>query len=232
MVAARNRGLGASEVPVLTGDDLYRGEWDLVATKRGEAEAQEESWPMRMGHLMEPVCLDWYEGATGRSPLVRGETWTDARWPHVFATLNGRWERIGVEAKWTNRWPADQVPRHILVQCYVQMGCADLEAVDIVRVSSREAPAIVATIEADRDIIDPLMDLVEEWWQAYIIEGKQPPIDASRAAGKYLDRIQGPPDMEASEEQAGLVASLRSVRNALRRAEENEGAVVENLLKA
>ena len=73
--------------------------------------------------------------------------------------------------------------------------------------------------------------MVEEWWSRYVIDGEQPPIDASRAASRYLDRIQGPPDMEASEEQASLVASLRSVRNALRRAEEDEGRLI-NLLKA
>ena len=210
-VEARKRGLGASEVSILTGDDRYRGEWDLAATKRGEAPDVEESWPMRMGHIMEPIALDAYERLTGRSPLVRGETWSDRRWPHVFASLDARWERIGVEAKWTNRWPADAVPRSILIQAYVQMGCADLTAVDIVRVSSREAPEVVATVERNPDV-EAVMDLAEAWWQSYMVEGKPLPVDASRAASRYLDKMQGPEDMDASNEQVQLAAQLRIVR--------------------
>jgi predicted phage-related endonuclease len=223
----RRRGLGASEVPVLTGDDRWRGEWELAAMKRGEGPPTEETWPMRMGHLMEPVGLDWYESAMQR-PVVRGETWSDPRWPHVFATLDARWERVGVEVKWTNAW--ETPPRHVLVQAYTQMGAADLTSVDIVRVSSREAPSVVATLERDEDIVVGIMDLAEAWWQRYIVEDAPLPVDASRAASRALDRIQGPPDMVASDEQAALAAQLRAVRRQLEEAEATERLIV-NMIK-
>ena len=223
----RRHGVGASEVAAIAGVDAWKGEYALALEKRGEAEPVMESWPMRMGHIMEPVALSEYERLTGCS-LIRGEKFMDERWPHLWATLDGRVDHVGVEAKWTNKWT--EVPDHVLIQAQVQMGVAGLKRVDIVRVSAREAPTIIP-IARDDELVTDLCDMAEAWYVRYVEGDEMPPPDASVAASRYLDRVRGEPEMTATEEQAALVASLQGVRDALRRAEDDERRVI-NQLKA
>lgn len=227
----RRHGLGASEMAAVAGLDAYRGEYAVALSKRGLAEDSAESWPMTMGHLMEPHALDWYERTFG-CELTRGETWGDARWPHCFATLDARVKdkHVGVEAKWSGRdWT--EVPRHIHIQVQAQMALADLTAVDIVLVTPRTAPRLLATIERDDAEAYGICDLAEAWWVRYMTGDEMPPVDGSREASAWLDRQRGTDERDATEEQEALLYTLRDIRRTREAAEQDERRVI-NRLKA
>lgn len=217
----RRFGLGASEMAAIAGLDPFKGEYEVWLTKKGLSET-EASWPMTMGHLMEPVALDWSEATFG--PLVRGETWSDPRWPHLFATLDARRERVGVEAKWSTRDHAEP-PRHWVVQAQAQMALADLTAVEIVLVTPRKAPHLLATIERTADA-EAICDMAEDWWTRYIANGDTPEPDGSRAANQYLDTMRGEDAAEANDHQIGLVAQLRQTRRLIAVNEAEEKRIV------
>ena len=223
----RRHGVGASEMGALAGADPYRGEYAVWLEKRGEGEPFGGNAATSWGHKVEGLALDAYEEMTGRH-VIRGETFSDPRWPHLWATLDARWEDVNVEVKATTRWT--EPPAHVLLQVQAQMGIAGLAETDIVRVSPYGEP-LVTTVPRDDDLIVDLLDMSEAWYVRYVEGDEMPPVDASQAASRYLDRVRGPEEMVASAEQAALVASLQGVRDALRRAEEDEKRLV-NQLKA
>ena len=227
-VSLRRRGIGASELPALAGVDQWKGEYEVAIEKRGESEPFTGNAATRWGHRIESVAIDAYEEETGRAPVIRGETWHDDRWPHLWATLDGRWERIGVEVKATTRWT--EPPSSVQMQAYAQMGLAGLDAVDVVRVSPYGEP-IITTIERDDDLIHDLLDMGEAWYVRYVLGDELPPVDASKAASRHLDRLRGTEERAATDEQEALLAKLREVRATKRQAEQVERQVI-NELKA
>lgn len=199
-VAWRNRGLGASDLPTLTGDNPWQSEYQLAAVKRGLAEPDPENEAMRWGHRLERVGIDLYRELTGRM-VVTGETFGRQDHPHLWATLDGRvpGDAIGVEVKATrHRW--DELPRRIVVQCLAQMGLADLAAVDVVVLPFPEDPYIVR-VERDEAAIADLMALGEEWWARYVEGDEMPPLDESPAARKALRGLRGDAERIADETQ-------------------------------
>jgi predicted phage-related endonuclease len=226
-VARRRDGVGASDVAAVVDLDRWRSSYELALEKRGESEDSEMTWAMRMGHIMEPYGLDAYERERGVT-LTRGETFHNDRWPRCWATLDGRCDDVGVEVKWTNAW-RDEVPRHIIVQVYAQMGIADLRAVDIVRISSRDAPEVVTTIERDERIITDLLDTAEAWYLRYVAGDELPPVDGSRGASRHLDRQRGPEEMQADAEQAEMVRQLADLRARMTADKDTERLIVNRL---
>lgn len=193
----RRSGLGASDLPTVMGVDPYRTEWELWREKTGRVPARPETPTTRWGHLMEPLGLDIY--ARERQvpvALSGGEPARDHRWPHLWATLDGRAGRIGVEVKATQHdWT--EPPARVRVQALAQMGLIGLDAVDVVRLCPTADPAIVRVARDDQAIEDVLA-AGEAWYVHHVTGDREPALTGGEA--------------EASEEQATLLADLRKVR--------------------
>ena len=69
----RRKGIGASDVAAALGLDRYKSPLTLWAEKRGELPERKETFPMRMGKMMEPVLHQFYEEETGRKLVDPGE---------------------------------------------------------------------------------------------------------------------------------------------------------------
>ena len=222
----RRQGLGASELPAIVGADKYRGEYQLAAEKRGETPGIESTDVMRFGAWVEEYGVRRYEEDRGVS-VVRGETFRDDRWPHCWATLDGRVDRIGVEVKYASRgW--DALPQRVEVQALGQIAVADLEAVDVVRINAR-GEVLVIRVERDERACLDLMDLAEAWYERYALGSESPPLDGSPAARRALDRLVGTAERPADERQASLLAELRSVRARIKALSETDDAIVRDL---
>lgn len=227
----RRNYLGASELAAILGRDPYRSEFELALAKKGLATESPSTWPQRFGNLIQRTGLAVYSEVTGRRVRNVTSTTANKRWPHVRASLDGRVVRepIGVEVKWTSRSIHEPYESWRL-QVQGQMGIVGLDAVDIIRLSGRDEPAIW-TVERDDALITDLLDMAEAWYVRYVEGDELPPVDGSRGASRYLDAQVGPPDMVASEEQAELVTTLRQIRKALDVFELDDRKLV-NALKA
>jgi len=226
-LAWRSHGIGASELASLVGADPYRGEYALALLKRGLSDDFTGNVATAWGQRIEGVALDAYEEFTG-TVVYRGETWADERWPHLWATLDGRTGRVGVEVKATTRWQVP--PPHVRVQALAQMGLADLEAVDVVRVSPYGEP-IITRLDRDDGAIGDLLDLGEAWYVRFVLGDEMPPVDGSREASRHLDTQRGDAETVATAEQATLAGALHEMRRRRDELESQERAVV-NALKA
>lgn len=222
----RRGGIGASDLPALAGVNPYQGEYGLAAVKRGDAAPFAGNAATSWGHRIETIGLDIYEEVTGLA-LVRGETFADDRWPHLYATLDGRVDRIGVEVKATAaRW--DGVPQRVEVQALAQIGLADLDAVDVVRLSMHGEPAITRVWRDDVTIAD-LLALGEAWYLRYVLGPDMPPLDDSAPARAVLARLRGDGESKADEHQSQAMRSLRRVRQGIRDLESADKALVRDL---
>ncbi len=231
----RRGGIGASELPTIAGVNPYQGEYALALLKRGMVPAFEGNAATRWGHKMERFGIEAYQDETGAQTVGGMPAFINPKWPHVFSTLDGKVlnERIGVEVKATERW--DTPPRSVIVQCYGQMGAAQLEAIDVVRIKTHGEP-VITRIERDEKAVTDLMDLGEAWYVRYVLGDEMPPVDGSRETSRWLDTMANSAvdagiDAEADDNQESIARMLRTTRETLRLAETVEARLV-NELKA
>lgn len=224
-LAWRLGGLGASDLPTVAGVSPWQTEYQLAALKRGMTAPFEGNAATRWGHRMEAVGIEVYQEATGLE-VVTGETFGDPRWPHLWATLDGRAGRVGVEVKATGRW--DTPPPSVQVQGLGQIGLADLDAVDVVRLSMHGEPTITR-VERDDATITELLALGEAWYLRYVLGDEMPPLDDSPEAGRVLRGLRGDAEAKADEHQAQAMRSLRRIRQGIKDLEAADRALVRDL---
>ena len=223
----RNGGLGASDLPSVVGCNPYQSEYQLAALKRGVTPAFEGNEKTRWGHRMEAVGIEVYQEATGHR-VVTGETFGDPRWPHLWATLDGRvpGARVGVEVKWTAHW--DTPPQRVEVQALGQMGLADLDAIDVVRLSPYGEPK-THRIERDDVAITDLLEMSETWFVRYVLGDEWPALDDSPEAMRVLSRLRGTEQRKADDGQRATLGDLRRVRGSLERLDAAEKGLLRDL---
>lgn len=229
-LAERREYIGASEFGVILGLDQYRSEYELALLKKGLMEPEPTNAAMEWGHRVQRLALELYGEMTGRTVHNVNTTTTSKRWPHVRASLDGRvvGERRGVEVKLTRAWT--EPPKRVTAQCLGQMAICNLDAVDVMRVGMGYGEPGIYTIERD-ETAEQLCDLAEAWYQRYVLTDELPPVDGSRGAGKHLDRLRGEEERAANDQQATLLAGLRTVRARLAEDEKLDRLIV-NELKA
>jgi putative phage-type endonuclease len=137
-LAARSKGIGASEVAAVLGWDPWTTPYKLWLRKTEKLEGQEESFAMRVGSLAEPMIEQIFledhpdvEVAYDPGPytICRHE-----KVPHLFATpdrliqCSGSWQNLQLKmtsVSQEDRW-ADNWPRHYKAQCQVELLCTGL----------------------------------------------------------------------------------------------------------
>jgi putative phage-type endonuclease len=217
----RKGGLGASDLPAVLGLDPYRTEHELWQVKRGLVTDFTGNPKTRWGHRLESIGLEvWGEQNPDMPKRVRNDLpYRRSDYPHLWATPDAlavdadKTRAVGIEVKVTEQWL--QPPDRVKVQALVQMGLADLERVDIVRLSFDDDPAIFP-IERDEQAIADILAAGEAWYVRHVIEGIEPP------------RL--PDEVQADERQAQLAADLRGVRKAIDSLERQERSLREDLI--
>lgn len=206
----RNSGLGASEIPALLGIDPWITERGLALQKRGLIPSRQQTSVMSWGHRVEGIAREIYTEKTGRL-LEPPQTYTNPRWPHLFATPDGSVpaERRLFEAKWTTKW--DVPPRYVVTQNQAQMGIADADVVDVIKMGPFGEPTF-HEVKRDEDDLVALLDWAEEWFDRFVLGDELPPIDGSDETRRHLASLTAPGEMTATAEQAALVEQLHLAR--------------------
>lgn len=182
---ARRAGLGGSDAAAALGLDPYRSPYALWAEKTGrlDAAAEEESEPMLMGRLLEPVVLGRYadkhpEAHLQPTPgLIRA---AGVKW--LLGTpdaIRGRWEPVEAKAPgydFAREWDEEDLPLRYRVQTYIYgaiLGASRGVVVAIIggqRYEERE-------IDFSPDSTEKLLDRLGTWWERHVVADNPPPID-------------------------------------------------------
>jgi putative phage-type endonuclease len=186
--AARNTGIGASEIAAAAGlgkdEGCYQTSLEVFLRKLGRLPPLEETEPMIMGRLLEPVVLTRFHQLTQTVPL-------DPH-PPMFRSLARPWmtatpdtilsESELVEAKTTtwrmkSRWDeedTDQIPGQYLCQCQWQMAViGDRVKTVFVPVLFDGAKTKIYRVDRNELMIGYLIDAGLELWQR--IQNDEPP---------------------------------------------------------
>jgi len=222
----RRGGLGASDLSTIVGCNPWQTEYQLAALKRGDAPAFEGNGHTAWGHRIEPVGIAIYQEMTGRT-ITTGETFADPRYPHMWATLDGRDGRVGVEVKHHGGRAWDGLPQRVEVQALAQIGLADLDSVVVVVLPWYGEEPI--RVERDDAAIADLLELGEAWYVRYVLGDEMPDLDDSPEARRFLGRLRGIEQRDADQSQRETLAGLRQVRDSLARLDAAEKGLIRDL---
>ena len=177
----RNKGLGASDAPVIAGLSPWRTPVELWQEKRGVGTPQREDLPMRAGKALEAVVLEGFSEETGLVVTDRGRRFIDPVWPVRWVTADGMTEDGAVvEAKTDHSaegWGepgTDQIPAHYVAQVQHAMACTEAIVAWVpVLIGLRELR--VYRVYRDDRIVAQLTDLEQRFWH-HVQNGEAPPM--------------------------------------------------------
>lgn len=186
-LARRREFLGASEVAAVCGLDPFKTALDVWASKKGLPRAG-DSEAAGLGHLLEPVILQWYANTRGvklRQPgtMFGAEPWIAAT-PDAI-TEDGR----NVQCKAVGRYMAhhwdDGAPEYVQAQTQWEMMVAGLPVTDVAALICSTEPRIIE-VAADPSIQSYELEICARFWRDHVIADRMPELDASETARAIL----------------------------------------------
>lgn len=237
-LADRRNHLGASDIAVLAGVSPYSTPFELYLEKIGELDPDARRTDadrdrMERGHRLEDVALDWHAEIEGLSIERIRRDIIHPRLPFIVVHPDARvkpWRQTKrlLEAKTSGKkW--DEVPQHVEAQVQAQMAATGADVADIVVLGFDGPPTKLEVVRND-ELIAALEDLAATFWDR-VQRRDPPPLDGSRAASRWLDRLfrEGPEEV-ADASQADAIARLLDIRARMKELEAEDGELV-NALK-
>jgi putative phage-type endonuclease len=236
--ADRKNHLGASDIAVLAGVSTYKTPFELYLEKIGELDpdarrSESDRDRMERGHRLEDVALDWHAEIEGISIERIRRDIVHPRLPFIVVHPDARvkpWRQTRrlLEAKTSGKkW--DEVPQHIEAQVQAQMAATGADVADVVLLGF-DGPPTKFEVPRNPELILALEDLATTFWDR-VQRRDPPPLDGSRAASRWLDRLfrEGPEEI-ADASQAAAIARLVDIRAHMKALEVEDGELV-NALK-
>lgn len=195
-LAARSRGVGASEAAVVMGCSPWMDLDTLWAQKLGLVPPTVETDAMRRGKLLEPVVLERFATTTGLDVEPNAEVYAHDELPCMLATPDAFvvGETAGVEAK-TGRG-FDAVPRHYAWQVQHQIAVLGWTHAYLALLDNA-GRFQWWRVERDDAAIEALMERVAWFWG--LVTSRTPPAQARRDDGTdvVLDDLADDLDLRA-----------------------------------
>jgi putative phage-type endonuclease len=230
----RTTYLGASDIAVLAGVSPWKSPFELYLEKIGELDpaartTKDQADRYERGHRLEDVALDWHAEIEGVSiERIRRDV-VHPRLPFVIVHPDARvkpWRQTRrlLEAKTSGRrW--DEVPQHVEAQVQAQMAATGADAATVVLLTF-DGPPAPYEVPRNPELIAGLEDLAAKFWDR-VQRRDAPPVDGSRAASRWLDRLfrEGPEEV-ADGPQAEALARLLTIRDQVKALEAEDDGLV------
>lgn len=237
-IAAKSHQLGASAIAVIAGVSPYQTPFELYLSMIGELDvratrSEADLARMERGHRLEDVALDWDAEIRGLSIERIHRDIVHPRLPFIVVHPDARvkpWRQTKrlLEAKTSARkW--EEVPQHIEAQVQAQMAATGADVVDVV-VLGFDGPPTPYEVPRNDELIGALEDLAAAFYDR-VQRRDPPPIDGSRGASQWLDRLfREGPEERADASQVDALARLLAIRAEVKDLEAEDAALV-NALK-
>jgi putative phage-type endonuclease len=195
----RRQGIGGSDAAAICGQDPWRSRFEVWAEKTGVLDAPErpETGAMRWGRILEDLVADELEASTPGLSLFRvGSMLAHPEHPWMLANIDRgavAGDELGVvECKTTGAWSAggwdgDAVPVRPLLQGMHYLAVTGLAWV-IYAVLIGGQRFEVRKVDRDDELIDHLVALEAEFWDA-VTSKVAPPPDGSQACTQFLAHL-------------------------------------------
>lgn len=194
-LAARNTGIGGSDIAAMLGVSPYKSTVELWLEKTGMVEAPDlsEKESVYWGTVLEDVVAKEFEIRSGLKTKRRNAILRHDKYPFMLANVDRLivGQRAGLECKTANwrqadKWDGDELPDEYYLQCQHYMAVTGLEKWFIaVLIGGNQ----FAWKEINRDdaLIETLTSKCREFW--HLVETKtRPPVDGSDASREMLSK--------------------------------------------
>jgi putative phage-type endonuclease len=212
-LAARQRGIGASEIPTFFGVNPYQTIEKLYLQKTSSAQPEEKAnAAMAKGNEKEIEIIKWTEANLGQQVLVEKDMfYTNSDYPLVFASLDGETRNADgsmysiVEAKTVFKrevWHSDEIPEHFYWQVMQQLAvCQPTSGMGYLVMHSPVSDKYKTfTVKWDKEEWEKAYERVELFWKNHVVP-KSPPLSLSNA--DEIDKLL--------EEYVGLAESKKKI---------------------
>ena len=221
-LAAREEGIGASEVAAVVGLSPWDSPFSLYLKKTHQVPRTEENQAMHLGHLLEPVVATLWEEATGGRTIKASaadiiyqdpeKPWrrvTPDRIAYRISPWSGKKEKTLVEIKTTTvGFDADTIPDNYLAQCQYQMLVTGIHNCDLAWLTSGRY-FDYARIEYDEAFAEWLGGEVDKFYNECVIGGREPEL---MTVADFVFKGSTPETTITADEMAlGQIEELRAV---------------------
>ncbi len=242
-LAARQDGIGGSEVGALVGISEYETSWSVFNTKKNGGKDLSGKAAVEWGHRLEDVVAQKIAEEIGMTSRFGGGLWAHKEKPFLrvtpdrFATRPRSWKAEAlIECKtagdgdeWTSgmikpgRHGTGSAPLSYQAQCQWQMGIIGLPKAYLgCLVMGREREFFVVEIDFDPDWFAELAAEAERFWHENILTGEPPMHDLRHPKTEEMLKALSPvvvrPSVELPAEAEGLLADYQQAKDALEKA--------------
>jgi putative phage-type endonuclease len=244
-IEQRRKHIGASEIAAVCGLDDYRAPIDVWLSKRGLAPEFEGNEFTEWGHRFEDAIAEKYSQLF-EVPIRRPQTfvsrefdWMSASPDRLVELPGGDLRGLEVKNKDARQLihfgdeGTDQVPDAIAMQCHWSMMVTGLRTWDVAVLFGGNSFKWYR-LEQDEALAKMLFDHGRAFWFDNVLADVAPPIDASESWAKHLQEAYAQRTdviRPATQEEDLLIASLRGIREELKKLELEEQLRI-NQLKA
>ncbi len=194
-LAARRTGIGSSDAAAVLGVSPWATPLQVYLEKIGEAPEREQTGPMRLGLLLEPIIAQLYSDDTGYGFQDEQRFVRSQRYPWLIATLDRvREDERVVELKSVGRRQADEwgesgtdeVPRWVACQVLHQMIAAGAEVADVAALICGQELRIYH-LERDDQLTKAIIEREGEFWDKVV--SRVPPAVNPDKDARLLSRL-------------------------------------------
>lgn len=231
-LAARDKGIGASEVGAILGLSPYETAFSLWLKKTNQVSREPENEAMLMGHLLEDVVAKRWEMETGEKVIKASAA--DIIYVHpehdfLRATpdriVRGRKKLL--ECKTTVvSIDENELPKHWLAQVVYQMYVTGIHDADLAWLVQGRYFGY-AHIPYDEEFANFIVQKVTEFWNECVIGGKEP--ECISVSDFTLKGSDPGTTIEADEEAFAQVMSLRTMKQSIAEREEHANNMADQI---
>ena len=247
----RATGVGGSDAAAICGESPWSTPLDIYMSKVGYLDgigrgADDETFDMRRGTLLEPVVLQLYTDETGFVVRKPDEAIVSPDYPFMRANLDGitpdgaiiqeaktaRWRfppgNSDPAKQWGDPWTAE-IPLVYLFQCQHNMVVARVDVCHV-PVLFGDFEFAIYEVEADREFQELMIEQEARFWA--MVEARTPPDPVNDADVSKRWPISRPTQCTATADDLGIAGHLAAVREYAKKLEAFEESLKAELKRS
>lgn len=217
-LAAREKGIGASDVGAILGLSPFETAFSLWLKKTHQVEPEPENEAMLMGHMLEDVVAKRWEMETGEKVIKASAAdiiYVHPEYDFMRATpdrvVRGRKKLLECKTTVTNI-DADDLPSHWVAQVIYQQYVTGIHDADLAWLVSGRYFGY-AHIPYDEEFAEFMAEKVKQYWNECVVGGKEP--ELITVADFALKGSDPGTTIEADDDAFVHLLSLRTINKAL-----------------
>lgn len=178
----RTKMIGGSDIAAVLNKSPWKNAYTLWLEKTGQKEPEnlDNSMPVIIGKMLEPMILAKYEERTGKTLLPKPDIIYHPQCDYLGGSLDGLTDTCVVEAKsvdWSPVWGVpgtNQIPLHYNLQCQWYMMITGLPRADVAVLFGKKNIEVY-TVEANPRLQEFMFEeAVDFWWMVETLTPPEP----------------------------------------------------------